>query len=133
VKAVIGMLAVARIGATHSVVFGGFAAKELAARISHAQPKVILSANCGLEPTRVVLYKPILDEALQMSSVDGLKCLIYNREDYPTPDLKVGRDIDWNDALASVERGHDPVPVPSSHPLYILYTSGTTGKLSLKS
>lgn len=121
------MLAAARLGAPHSVVFGGFAAKELATRISHAHPKVVLSANCGIEPSHVVPYKPILDEAIAISKVDNLKCLIYNRDNYPKAHLKPGVDFDWNEAVEKVSRGHDAVPVESSHPLYILYTSGTTG------
>lgn len=92
---------------------------------------MILSANCGIEPTRVVDYKPILDEAIAISKFDNLKCLIYNRKTFPKAELKVGRDFDWNDEVAKVNQGHDPVSVPSSHPLYILYTSGTTGKGSI--
>lgn len=127
VQAVIGMLAAARIGAPHSVVFGGFAANELAKRISHAQIKFILSANCGVEPSRIVHYKSILDEAISISKMEGLKCLIYHRENYPRAELIKGRDWDWRDAVEKVGSGHDPVPVGSNHPLYILYTSGTTG------
>lgn len=125
------MLACARIGAPHSVVFGGFAAKELASRIAHASPKLVISANCGIEPNKIVPYKPILDEAISLSGVSGLKCLIFNRQGHPPADLKTGRDFDWNESVGKVTAGHDPVPVPAEHPLYVLYTSGTTGKIAV--
>ncbi|MEA3276903.1 MAG: propionyl-CoA synthetase [Pseudomonadota bacterium] len=124
-EALIGMLACARIGAIHSVVFGGFAAKELATRIEDAKPRVILSASCGIEPNRVVEYKPLLDEAIFLSAHKPEKCIILQRPQAEAT-MQAGRDLDWNDALA-VAVPADCVPVEATHPLYILYTSGTTG------
>ncbi len=124
-EAVIAMLACARIGAVHSVVFGGFAAHELAARIDDAQPKVVLSASCGIEPSRVVAYKPLLDDALEQAEHTPDACVILQR---PQLHADMGeRDHDWSELLA----GADPVgcaDVLATDPLYILYTSGTTGK-----
>lgn len=124
-EAVMAMLACARIGAVHSVVFGGFAANELATRINDAQPRIILSASCGIEPTRVVEYKPLLDQAIEIAASKPEKCLILQR---PQLEAKMisGRDIDWQEALSQAE-AVDPVPVAATDPLYILYTSGTTG------
>ncbi|MEN4472743.1 propionyl-CoA synthetase [Mycolicibacterium cosmeticum] len=125
-EAVIAMLACARLGAVHSVVFGGFAAHELATRIDDARPAVVVSAACGVEPTRIVEYKPMLDAALEMAEHDTPKCVILQRDQAPCT-LVEGRDVDWADALASAEPV-DPVPVAATDPLYVLYTSGTTGK-----
>ena len=129
-EAVVAMLACARIGAVHSVVFGGFAAKELATRIDDARPKLILSASCGIEPGRIVQYKPLLDEAIMLSSAKPGGCIILQRPQQ-TCDLLEGRDHDWADlrskALAA-NKSADCVPVLATDPLYILYTSGTTGK-----
>ena len=129
-EAVVAMLACARIGAVHSVVFGGFAAKELATRIEDAQPKLIFSASCGLEPGRLVQYKPLLDEAIGLSSVRPAACIILQRPQQRC-DLVSGRDHDWADLRASAisaKKSADCVPVLATDPLYILYTSGTTGK-----
>ncbi len=124
-EAVFGMLACARIGAIHSVVFGGFAANELAQRIQHARPKVVLSASCGIEPGRIVAYKPMLDEAIAQVSEKPEHCLVLQREQ-ARAELTPGRDLDWNDTVSDAK----PVgctAVQAKDPLYILYTSGTTG------
>jgi propionyl-CoA synthetase len=128
-EAVIGMLACARIGAVHSVVFGGFAARELASRIDDAKPTLILSASCGLEPGRTVKYKPLLDEAIALARWKPRACLILQRPQEQAP-LNEGRDHDWGDlrtAAVAAKKSADCVPVAATDPLYILYTSGTTG------
>ena len=125
-EAAIAMLACARIGAVHSVVFGGFAANELAVRIDDAQPKAIVSASCGIEPGRIVAYKPLLDEAIELAKSKPAHCIILQRPE-ETASMTDGRDIDWNQAMQTAEP-HDCVPVAATDPLYILYTSGTTGE-----
>jgi propionyl-CoA synthetase len=129
-EAVVAMLACARIGAVHSVVFGGFAATELATRIDDAAPKLIFSASCGIEPGRIVAYKPLLDEAIKLASVKPQACVILQRPQQPCG-LVAGRDHDWTglrlDAMRA-KKSADCVPVLATDPLYILYTSGTTGK-----
>ncbi len=125
-QAVIAMLAVARLGAVHSVVFGGFAAHELAVRIDDASPKVIVSASCGIEVNRVIAYKPLLDNALKLASHKPDSCIIWQRSEHVAL-LQAGRDYDWLQLLQSAQPAAC-VPVKSTDPLYILYTSGTTGK-----
>jgi propionyl-CoA synthetase len=125
-QAVIAMLACARIGAVHSVVFGGFAAKELAIRIDDAEPKVVVSASCGIEISKVIPYKPLLDNAIELSKHKPNSCIVYQREQL-TADMISDRDQDWETQMSSA-KGIAAVSVKSTDPLYILYTSGTTGK-----
>ena len=125
-EAVIAMLACARIGAVHSVVFGGFASHELAKRIDDARPKIILSASCGIEVNRAAPYKPLLDAAIEMSGHKPRRCVILQRPEAPAV-LLPGRDLDWADALANASPV-DCVPCEATDPLYVLYTSGTTGQ-----
>ncbi len=125
-ESIIAMLACARIGAVHSVVFGGFAANELAIRIDDAKPKVIVSASCGIEVTKVVPYKRLLDEAIDIADAKPDRCIILQRP-MEIASLIEGRDLDWNDAVADA-KPHDCVPLAATDPLYILYTSGTTGR-----
>ena len=124
-EAVIAMLACARLGAIHSVVFGGFASNELAKRIDDAKPKLILSASCGIEVNRVIPYKPLLDGAIELARHKVPRCVILQRREEAAPMVR-GRDLDWNDALAGATPA-ECVPVAATDPLYILYTSGTTG------
>ncbi|XP_030756892.1 acyl-CoA synthetase short-chain family member 3, mitochondrial isoform X3 [Sitophilus oryzae] len=126
-QTVIAMLAVARIGAVHSVVFGGFAAAELCTRIDHAEPKIIIAASCGIEPNKFVSYMGELNQAIDMSLHKPQKCIIYQRKAVYSADLDPERDIDWEEAIKNVE-SVPCVPVESNDPLYILYTSGTTGE-----
>ena len=125
-EAIVAVLACARLGAVHSVVFGGFAAAELATRIDDAKPTAIVSASCGIEPTRIVEYKPLLDEAIKLAKHKPSRCVIYQRPQ-ATASLVDGRDVDWNEAVAGAQP-HDCVTVEATDPLYLLYTSGTTGQ-----
>ncbi len=125
-EALVAMLAVTRIGAIHSVVFGGFAANELAVRIDDATPKAVIAASCGIEPGRVVPYKPLLDGAIDLASHKPEFCIILQREQQPA-ELTEGRDFDWHEVQDGVEPA-PCVPVEGNHPVYVLYTSGTTGQ-----
>ncbi len=125
-EALVAMLAVVRIGAIHSVVFGGFAANELAVRIDDAKPKAVIAASCGLEPGRTVEYKPLLDSAIEQATHKPEFTIILQREQ-ARAELKPGFDFDWDEVQQGVEPA-DCVPVEGSHPAYILYTSGTTGQ-----
>lgn len=125
-EAIIAMLACARIGAIHSVVFGGFAAAELATRINDATPKAIIASSCGIEPGRVIKYKPLLDEAIEIADHKPDTCIIFQREQAQAT-LIAGRDLDWNAVQADVTPA-PCVPVKGTDPVYVLYTSGTTGQ-----
>ncbi|MFS2125887.1 propionyl-CoA synthetase [Pseudomonas sp. Pseusp97] len=125
-QAAMAMLACARLGAVHSVVFGGFAPHELALRIDDARPKLVLTASCGLEFERVIAYKPLVDKALELASHKPAHVLVLQRPQ-AMAELTAGRDLDWRETLARAQPA-DPVEVASGDPLYIMYTSGTTGK-----
>ncbi|MCB1666733.1 MAG: propionyl-CoA synthetase [Porticoccaceae bacterium] len=125
-EAAVAMQACARLGAVHSVVFGGFAANELASRIDDCKPKLIISASCGIEPGRLVAYKPLLDEALKLAKHKPEHAIIYQRNQL-TASMVEGRDLDWNEIEAS-GTPVDCTPVAATDPLYIIYTSGTTGQ-----
>jgi propionyl-CoA synthetase len=125
-EAVIAMLACARLGAVHSVVFGGFGAGELAARIDDARPKVIVASSCGVDASRVLPYKPLLDTAIEIARHRPAHCVILQRPQL-VADLVAGRDLTWDEALDGAEPA-ECVPVAATDPLYILYTSGTTGR-----
>jgi propionyl-CoA synthetase len=124
-EAVVGMLACARLGAIHSVVFGGFAPNELAIRIDHARPKVILTASGAIEGTRVLEYRPLIEKAIELAKHKPQKCVVFRRPQIPV-ELAPGRDLDWDD-LAAAASPAECVAVAATDPLYILYTSGTTG------
>ena len=124
-EAAVAMLACARLGAVHSVVFGGFAASELAIRIDHARPQVIVTASGAVEGKKVIAYKPLIDKAIEQSEHEVKKCILFQR-DVVTADMQEGRDVDWQEMLKSSTPA-DCVEVAATDPLYILYTSGTTG------
>lgn len=128
-EALIAMHACARIGAIHSVVFGGFAPEELANRISHAKPKVIVTASAGLEPNRIIPYIGNVDRALEISGMPEMKRIIVQRRSYREKDIDKRYYLDYEEEMAKIGKGqgHEVVGVEGTHPFFILYTSGTTG------
>lgn len=129
-EAAIAMLACARIGATHSVVFGGFAPHELATRIRDCTPKLVICSSCGIDASKIIEYKPLVDEAIELAADTHRvhKCIVWQREQKRS-EMIAGRDIDWAEGVKAVTKPvKDCVQVDSTHPLYILYTSGTTGQ-----
>ncbi len=125
-EAAVAMLACARLGAIHSVVFGGFAPHELAVRIDDAEPKVVVTASCGIEIQKIIPYKPMLDKAIELSAHKPANCIVYQRPQV-VAEMTEGRDLDWKEAVATAEPA-GCTPVKGTDPLYVLYTSGTTGK-----
>lgn len=128
-EALIAMHACARLGAIHSVVFGGFAPEELANRVSHAKPKVIVTASAGLEPNRIIPYTGNVDRALEIAGVPEMKRIIVQRRSYREKDIDKRHYLDWDEEMGKIGKGagHEVVPVEGTHPFFILYTSGTTG------
>ncbi|MEH6628909.1 MAG: propionyl-CoA synthetase [Motiliproteus sp.] len=125
-EAAVAMLACARLGAVHSVVFGGFAPSELAVRIDDAEPKVMVTASCGIEIKKIIPYKPMLDKAIELSAHKPSSCIVFQRPEV-VAEMTEGRDLDWVEAVSKAEPA-DCTPVKGTDPLYVLYTSGTTGK-----
>ncbi len=126
-EALIAMHACVRLGAIHSVVFGGFAPEELANRISATKPKILITASAGLEPNRIIPYAETVDKACELSGYRDLKRIIVQRRSYKEKDINRNVYLDYNEQMERVTHGHDVVPVPGDHPFFLLYTSGTTG------